>query len=190
MQTQHVAPDRRGPLVFGGILLALGLAAFALEAAGEEVGRLVGEAGWPFFVIVPGLLLLGAAFLVPKPRGLGFAVAGSIVTTVGLILLVQNATGLYETWAWVWALIPTAAGLGLFGYGLFADEPAARSVGTRLAAIGTVLLIVGAWFFNPILIGGQPPITLDGAWPVALVVAGAVILGWALLDRGTPSSER
>ena len=184
MQSTNVARERRGPIVPGGLLLLLGLAAFVLQTVGLEPGAAIAEIGWPFFVVIPGALLLLSAFLVTRPRGLGFAIAGSIVTTVGLILLVQNMTGLWETWAYAWALIPTAAGLGMLAYGLFADQAAVQWVGLRLAGIGAVLFLVGMWFFGPLFAGGEPPVNLEGAWPAILVVSGLVVLAWAILRPG------
>ena len=50
---------------------------------------------------------------------MGFAIAGSIVTTVGSVLLYQQTTGHWESWAYAWALVgPGAAGLGMLVYGL------------------------------------------------------------------------
>jgi hypothetical protein len=186
MQSPNVAHDRRGAIIFGGLLLLLGVAAFVLQELGLAPGTAVAEAGWPFFVVIPGALLLLSGFVVTPPRGLGLAIAGSIVTTVGLILLFQNTTGLWETWAYAWALIPTAAGLGMLAYGTFADQPPARSVGLRLAGIGATLFLIGMWFFGPLFAGGEPPVNLDRAWPAILAVVGVVVLAWALLDRGAP----
>ena len=52
------------------------------------------------------------------PRGLGFAIAGTIVTTIGFLLLYQDSTGHWESWAYAWALLTLAAGLGTLIYGL------------------------------------------------------------------------
>jgi hypothetical protein len=186
MQSPNVAHDRRGTMIFGGLLLLLGVGAFILQELGVAPGTAIAEAGWPFFVVIPGALLLLSAFVVTPPRGLGLAIAGSIVTTVGLILLVQNTTGLWETWAYAWALIPAAAGLGMLTYGIFADQSAARSVGLRLAGIGATLFLIGMWFFGPLLAGGQAPVNLDRAWPAVVMVAGGLVLAWALLNPGAP----
>ena len=40
----------------------------------------------------------------------GLAIAGSIVTVSGLILLIQDATAHYESWAYAWALVFPGAG--------------------------------------------------------------------------------
>jgi hypothetical protein len=46
---------RGGDTALGGLLLLLGI----LVLAGQALDLDVGEVGWPFFVIVPGLGLLG-----------------------------------------------------------------------------------------------------------------------------------
>ena len=174
-----------GPALLGGLLVVAGLGAFALQTSGVELGELIGEHGWPFFVIVPGLVLLGATALVEPPRGVGFAVSGAIVTTVGGILLYQNATETWDTWAFAWALIPTAAGAAMAVYGLLVDAPDQVTVGSRVAVIGAVLFIAGMWFFSPILANGRPPIELGDWWPLVLVAIGAVILVSAILGGGS-----
>src|SRR5690349_16574546 len=47
-----------GTLLVGVLLVAGGAAAFLFQAAGLQVGELIGRDGWPFLVIVPGLALL------------------------------------------------------------------------------------------------------------------------------------
>jgi hypothetical protein len=180
-----------GPALLGGFLVVAGLGAFALQTAGVQLGELIGEHGWPFFVIVPGLILLAATALVEPPRGVGFAVSGAIVTTVGGILLYQNATETWDTWAFVWALIPTAAGVAMAVYGLIVGVPDQVTVGSRVAVIGAVLFIAGMWFFSPILANGRPPIELGDWWPLVLVAIGAVIIVSAILggsDEHTPTT--
>jgi hypothetical protein len=46
---------RGGEAALGGLLVLLGI----LVLVGQAVSLDVGEVGWPFFVIVPGLGLLG-----------------------------------------------------------------------------------------------------------------------------------
>jgi hypothetical protein len=77
----------------------------------------------------------------------------------------------------------------MLAYGTFADQPPTRSVGLRLAGIGGILFLIGMWFFGPLFAGGEPPVNLDRAWPALLVVAGALVLARALLDRGAPSGN-
>jgi len=103
----------RGALLVGVLLIALGAGALVVRTSGVQVG-------WPAWVILPGLALLVAAFAVPEPGGSALAVAGGIVTTVGAVLAVQDATGTYASWAYAWALVaPGGIGAGLYGMLMF-----------------------------------------------------------------------
>ncbi|HEV8489292.1 MAG TPA: hypothetical protein VGQ58_05850 [Candidatus Limnocylindrales bacterium] len=89
------------------------------------------------------------AFAVGGRGGAGLAIAGGITTVTGLVLAFQNATGLWATWAYAWALVaPGGAGLGLLLYGLFTWQPdfVARGRGTLL--VGLVLFVGFAIFFE------------------------------------------
>src|SRR5665811_626209 len=102
----------RGALMVGALLIVLGAAALVVRVSGVEIG-------WPAWVILPGVALLIAAFAVPGPGGSGLAAAGGIVTAVGTLLAVQDATGTYASWAYAWALVaPGGVGAGLLLYGL------------------------------------------------------------------------
>ena len=78
----------------------------------------LGGSGWTLFVIVPGVLLLASGLLTDRPAALGLTIAGSIVTTIGLLLLAMDQTDRWDAWAYAWALIPAAAGVGLVLHGL------------------------------------------------------------------------
>ena len=98
--------------VFGAILVAIGLAVLATR----YVPAFEDAAFWPFFIIGPGIVLFILGLILPNT---GMIIGGTVVTSVGLILAWQNATGLWATWAYVWALVgPGASGLGTFIGGL------------------------------------------------------------------------
>jgi hypothetical protein len=91
----------------GGLLLLLGIVVLLGQAVDLEVGGV----GWPFFVIVPGLGLLGLGLAAAGRVGEVLATVGGVVTMAGLVLLVQNATDAFETWAYAWTLV-VLVGLG------------------------------------------------------------------------------
>ena len=108
----HRSGTSRGALVVGALLIVLGAAALAIQVSGVTIG-------WPAWVILPGLAMLVAAFALPEPGGSGLAAVGGIVTAVGTVLAVQDATGTYASWAYAWALVaPGGVGVGLLLYGL------------------------------------------------------------------------
>lgn len=178
-------PDRRSVLLVGSILVVGGIAALALRLAGVDVIDVVGDSGWPLFVIIPGLVLLAASLFPVAPRGVGFAVAGSIVTMVGLVLLYQETTGHYESWAYAWALVgPGAAGLGLLGYGLLFRQRDLVTPGLWLVTISAVVFTVGFWFFETVFDTGRVPADLETWWPVVFIGVGVVVLVAGLLGTG------
>jgi hypothetical protein len=163
------------PAAVGIVVVAIGIAALALRQAGADVGELVDGAGWPFFVIVPGLALLVIAVMVARPQGHGFAIAGSIVTTIGLILLYQESTGNWESWAYVWTLIPGAAGLAMILYGSALRRRDLVAAGLRLGAVAGALFVAGFWFFETTFETGRAPIDLGQWWPAAVIGLGLLI---------------
>ena len=186
MQSMTVKETSRSPLAIGVVLIAVGLIALASRELGVDIGRVVGAQGWPLFVIVPGLVLLVAAFLPTPPQGLGFAIAGSIVTTVGLILTYQVSSGHWESWAYVWAFIPAGAGLGMASYGLATRAGDLMKTGLRLLAIGLALAGVGWWYFETIFQTGKVPVDLGSWWPLLVIGAGVLTLASALMSgRGS-----
>jgi hypothetical protein len=169
----------------GLVLLAVGGVALAARQAGVELGSLV-DGGWPLFIIVPGVALLAAAFVPAPPDGLGFAIAGSIVTTVGAILLYQQASGDWESWAYAWALIPLAAGSGMSVYGLLTGHRDIAGTGVRLAVVAGLLFLIGTWYFNAVFETGRTPIDIGTWWPVVVLGIGLLVLGRALLMPPAP----
>ena len=184
MGQRHVT----APAVLGLLLIVLGAAALLARTAGFNLFEAVGPWGWPLFIIVPGLVLLGASLLPARPHGIGFATAGAIVTTVGLILLYQWRTDHWESWAYAWALLPGAAGLAQVAYGLYAEQRAMVNRGLWMTGIAGALFVVGAWFFEGLFAGQPRPLGLDWG-PIALIVLGAVVAARALFRQAEPAPE-
>ena len=179
MRSMDQRQQSAAPIV-GIVLVAVGLAAFALRQLGVDLGDAVGDGGWPLFVIVPGLILIALAVMPAAPNGVGFAIGGSIVTTVGLLLLYQQATGHWESWAYAWSLRPAAAGVAMTVYGWATGHRELTSVGVRLAGIGALLFAVGVWFFETVFDTGRVPFDLATWWPVVPIVGGLVLVVRAL----------
>jgi len=163
------------PAAVGMLLVLAGIAVIALRQVGVDVLEEVGRAGWPFFVIVPGLVLLAMAFVPAPPNGVGFAIAGSIVTTVGLILFYQQSTGHWDSWAYAWALIPGAAGLSMATYGVVSGHREFMRNGLWLGGVAAALFAAGFWFFESIFDSGRVPVDLATWWPGILIAAGLLI---------------
>jgi hypothetical protein len=167
---------RDGRVAFGLVLVLIGGAILIARVLGGDIVDAIAEAGWPFFVIIPGVVLLTASVFPAPPQGRGLAIAGAIVTTIGTILLVMDMTGRFDAWAYAWALIPGGAGLGSLLYGLFARDRELTGAGVRLIGISAVLFAIGAWFFETTFATGEAPLDLATWWPVLLVAIGALVM--------------
>jgi hypothetical protein len=174
---------RRQASLLGGLLVLIG----AVLLLGQFVRIDVGHYGWPFFVIAPGVVILFVALIARGMVSEGLAVLGSVITVSGLILLYQNATDHFESWAYAWALVfPGAIGTGMILYGLSAGRGGNVRAGTRLVGIGVVLFLLGAAFFEGVLgIGGYVFDRTAGVAVGAFIIAmGALMLILNLTSSG------
>jgi hypothetical protein len=183
-QSPQTAPEPRpearsggasGTAVVGGILIVLGL----LFLAGQQLDIDIARFGWPFYVIAPGVALL--VFGLTMRHGSGMTIAGGIVTMVGLILLYQNATDHWESWAYAWALVaPGASGAGMLLSGTRGGDAKMARDGFWQILVGLGLFAAGFVFFEGIIgiSGDRLPLP---EWVLPVVVIG---LGLAVLVRG------
>jgi hypothetical protein len=180
---RHQHHEAHSAPVGGAILVALGVAFLLRQTFQIDIGGFA----WPLYIIVPGLGLLGAALL--GGRGAGhLAIPGSVVTAIGLILFFQSTFDYYESWAYAWALLPTAAGVGMMIAGLREGRPKELHVGVEMIAGGLTAFLVFGTFFELFIYHGA----FLGAytWPVALIVVGAILLGRGRLGRGSVDAPR
>jgi hypothetical protein len=165
----------RRETVIGVILIALG-ALFLVARAIDGPGI-----AWPLFVLVPGVALLAWSFVGGR-QVTALAVPGAIVTTVGLILFVQNLTASFETWAYAWALVLASVGVGTWLHGVLTQDDGKQRDGVRTTTVGLALFAGFGVFFQFIVFGD-----LLGSWvgqwlvPLALIGVGAALL---LRQRG------
>lgn len=175
-QTRSGSP---GAAVLGGILIVLGLIFFA----GNQLNIDIGEATWPLYVIAPGVALLTLGMT--QRRGSGLTNSGSIVTIIGLVLLYQNATDHWESWAYAWALVgPGGSGLGMLLYGTRSGDSKMARDGfwTILTALG--IFAVGLVFFEGILgISGERLPLPEWVLPAAVIGIGILVLVRGLTFR-------
>ena len=175
-QTRSGSP---GAAVLGGILIVLGVIFFV----GNQLNIDIGKATWPLYVIAPGVALV--ALGLTQRHGSGLTIFGSIVTMVGLVLLYQNATDHWESWAYAWALVgPGGSGIGMLLYGTRSgDRKMARDgFWAILTALG--IFAVGLVFFEGILgISGERLPLPEWVLPVAVIVIGILVLVRGLTFR-------
>lgn len=131
--------------------------------------------GWPLFIIVPGVIMLGVAFAGNRDAA-GLAVPGSIVTTVGLILLIQSATGTFHTWAYAWGLVLAATGFGAFIHAALRQDEEEQRSSLRLTGLGLALFAGFGVFFELFIFGGVAGWVWRYGLPIALIAGGAFLL--------------
>ncbi|MFZ1041606.1 MAG: hypothetical protein WCA79_12000 [Anaerolineales bacterium] len=132
---------------------------------------------WPFYVIGAGAILLLIGLVTEAPR---MAIPAAIVAGIGGILYYQNISQDWESWNFMWTLIPGFVGVGNILAGLFGDDTRHNiGRGINLIVISAVLFLIFAAIFNRINILGN-----YGA-------AGLLILlGLYVIGRGLMSSRR
>jgi hypothetical protein len=175
-----VAPE----LALGAILVVAGIILLVAQLADVDVWSL----GWPFIIVAVGVGIL--VFGLVSANDSGMVVGGTVTTSVGLVLAFQNATGLWATWAYAWALVgPAASGLGLLIYGLRAGDRSDIRNGTWGLLGGLGLFAVGFLFFEGIIgLSGFDFTIAEWVLPALVIGIGVVILGRALVQRGGPDT--
>ena len=168
-------PERRGTsgtALLGMLLIAVGAAFFIGQWAQFDWGA----ATWPFYVIAPGVAL--AALGLSQRNGSGLTIGGTIVTMVGLVLLYQNATDHWESWAYAWALVgPGGSGLGMLLYGVRSANRKMARDGFWQIVVAIGLFVAGYLFFEGIIgISGRPLPLPDWLLPAVIIALGVVVL--------------
>ena len=166
----------------GLLLIVLGVLLLIGRMISVDVERLA----WPFFVIVPGVLMFFFSLARGNQAGERLAMLGSAVTMVGTILLLQNTVDYFQSWAYAWALVfPTSVGVGQIIYGSIKNRADMSATGRQRAVVGIIIFVVLAFFFEFVIGFGGRGIGLGRfGWPVVLIVLGAVLLvGGYVLDR-------
>jgi hypothetical protein len=169
----------------GGLLVLLGI----LVLLGQTLELDVGEVGWPFFVIIPGLGLLGLGLAAPGRLGEVLVTAGGVVTMAGLVLLVQNATDQFDTWAYAWTLVfLVGPGIGRWLLGMMRGRRELAASGGGLIAVGLVGFLGFAVFFEVVVGLGDHRSGAASGYVLAalLILAGLVLLGRRLLAARRP----
>jgi hypothetical protein len=166
--------------VLGALLVVAGIVFLALRFAPVDLAQY----SWPAFVIGTGVAFLVTGLLA-RPA-VGLVVPGSIVTMVGLILAVQNAFGLWASWAYAWALVfPGSVGIGIAILGLARGDRAQASQGASMAFVGLSLFAIFALFFEGLLHVNGVELGVLGSvgFPLLVIVLGLTLLSASVLRR-------
>jgi len=155
-----------GALVGGTLLIAFGLLSLASEIfRGFNWGFL-----WPFIVIGVGALFFVAMFAGGK-QAAGFAIPGTIVSGVGLVLLFQNITKHWESMSYFWTLIILFVGAGIYIMGAYSNDEGQKKSGVSVMKVGLILFIIFGTFFEMIFssLGNL-------LFPILLILLGAYLV--------------
>jgi hypothetical protein len=167
--------------VGGSILVIVGL----LSLLGQIFqGFDFWEAFWPFLVIGLGAMFFVGMFLGGKSVA-GLAIPGTIITGLGVLNLVQNLTGWWETWSYGWTIIIILVGLGIYIMGRYNGNTHTRASGVGVMKVGLVLLIIFGAFFEMIFSADHSSGFRQMVFPIALILLGLylVVVRSGLLPR-------
>jgi hypothetical protein len=170
------------------ILIAIGVLFFVTQTLQINIWGIFGIS-WPLFVVIPGLVFLGLAVFGDHKLA-GFIVPGAIVTGTGGILWVQNATGHWESWAYVWTLYPVFLGLALMFLGRRTNSQNTEKTGRGFVTWGAVAFLIGFAFFEVMIFGGLAglgsvllPLILIGIGVMMLTGGRMPVLGGGSFKR-------
>jgi hypothetical protein len=155
-----------GALIGGALLIGFGL----LSLMGNIFRGFNWGFFWPFIIIAGGALFFIAMFATGK-SGAAFAVPGSIIGGIGLVLLFQNITDHWESMSYFWTVILMFVGLGIYIMGWYGEEESQKQAGTRVMKIGFILFIIFGTFFEMIFSSFGNMI-----FPVLLILLGAYLV--------------
>jgi hypothetical protein len=179
-----MARNRQTSMFIAGVIL-MGLGGLFLIA--QLLGGTFWAYFWPYLIIGVGLTFLVSMITGGRGAG-GLAIPGSVVTTVGTILFIQNAFGWWESWTFAWTFIVISVGVGIYMMGVINESEKAKSTGVNIAGIGAVLLFVFGAFFGM----GSSFLGFSFAgriiWPLMMIAVGAfLVVRWnmALKDRSS-----
>jgi hypothetical protein len=174
--------NNHGQIFLGGGLFVVGV----ILLLGNLLKISFGEYLWPFIFIVPGLLVFLSALSSDKTSGEGLAILGAILFSFGFLFFLQSITGLWATWAYIWALVaPTSIGFAQIVYGDRKGRSMIVESGIRLAKIGIIIFAAGFIFFEMVIgISGFGLRSLGlPVIPSILIIAGVFVLIKTLLRK-------
>lgn len=178
---ERKAGTNRGTLLFGGAILIIGIVLLLGELFQISFGRYL----WPLFILIPGVVVFLSSLSMGK-GGDAVAIVGGILSSVGVVLFLQNLTGFWASWAYAWSLIaPTSVGISQVVYGVVKKSDTHVKNGWEITKVGLIIFAVGFTFFE-LIIGlngfglgsfGLPVI------PIGLIALGVIILITAIFKK-------
>ncbi len=102
---------------------------------------------WPVSIIIFGGLFFAGMFFGGRQVS-GLAIPGTIIAGIGSLLLYQNLTSHWESWAYSWSLIILFVGLGIYLMGLYGRDDGQQRSGLKVMKVGFILFVIFGAFFE------------------------------------------
>lgn len=163
MQTNRNA----GGLVGGAVLIAIGL----LSLASRIFDNFNWGFFWPFIIIGIGAIFFVAMFSGGKQTA-AFAIPGSIISGIGLVLLFQNIFKRWESMSYFWTFIITFVGVGIYIMGAYSGDEGQKRSGWSVMKIGIILFIAFGAFFEIMIFSSFNNLV----FPVLLILLGVYLV--------------
>ncbi len=176
-----MSKGNRAQLILGILLILAGVWFVAAQQVPSLKVWTNLEFSWPFYVIGAGAVILVIGLATGEPR---MAIPACIVAGIGGILYYQNKFNDYQSWSFLWTLVPGFVGAGNILAGLLGDDTR-RSLarGINLLIISAVLLLVFAAIFNRLnFLGNYGPAAV--LIFLGLYVLGRGLVGWRRSSNG------
>jgi hypothetical protein len=167
----HMEKRNRTQLVLGVILILVAgwLIATRINPDLARILRLPAF-DWPMWVVFSGAVLLVIGLLAGAPA---MAVPACLVAGIGCILYYQNASGNWESWAYMWTLIPGLVGVGSLLAGILGEDfKSSVRRGLNSLLVSAVLFVIFGTFFHAWNIFGFYSMYV----PIALLFLGGIWL--------------
>ena len=105
---------------------------------------------WPLLILVFGFTFF-VGMLVAGKRGAGLAIPGALLVTLGILLFIQNWFYLWITWAYAWALLISATGVGMLIMNCYFKGEGLQRAAGLIIGIGLALFVFFGVLFEIIL---------------------------------------
>ena len=156
-----------GGLIGGAVLIAIGL----LSLASRIFDNFNWGFFWPFIVIGVGAIFFVAMFAGGKQTA-AFAIPGSIIGGIGLVLLFQNIFQRWESMSYFWTFIVIFVGLGIYIMGLYGGDEGQKQSGWRVMKVGIVLFVAFGAFFEILIFSSFNNLI----FPILLILLGMYLV--------------
>ena len=169
-----ISRQSRKNLIIGILLIVIGAFVLFVRLIPGFDNLLEIEFSWPVIVIAVGLFLFILGLLIGVPA---MAIPACIVSGIGCILYWQTMTGDWQSWAYLWALIPGFVGIGIILAGFLSGEwRTSLREGLNVILVSLFLLVIFWLFLGGSGIGWE-------YWPILLIIFGLSILVRQLFRR-------